>query len=450
MPLPYDETDPRSILTYAKHLVDSTLRPIVTPQDETPAYRKHKGQFGNLLERFYFLFEPKSTNPDFPEAELELKASPLKRLKSKKEYRSKERLVLGMIDYMKLPKEAFELSSFILKNQNLLIVFYEWSKEKNLLDYPVRIVDIWSFLDLPDEDQKIIREDWYKIADKVRAGKAHELSEGDTLYLGACTKGADSTKTRQQPHSDVPAKGRAYSLKQPYVNLLLERDFGVAKLNTQPVVSTIADYKPGQTFEELVLERLMTFRGMTDAEIARKVKYRPVKRPKHFHALLTKRMLGVTQGEVREFEKASILTRTVRLDGSGRPKEDISFPAFKYVDLATEEWDQSTIKETLERRFLFVAYQSDVNGALRLKKALFWTMPFVDLEGPVKEVWAATARLALAERPEEAPRASQTTVAHVRPHARRASDTDLLPSGKPARKQCFWLNKDYVKSILVE
>ena len=52
--------------------------------------------------------------PDFPEAGLELKSSPIKELKSGKKS-SKERLVLGMIDYMSITNENFECSSFIKK-----------------------------------------------------------------------------------------------------------------------------------------------------------------------------------------------------------------------------------------------------------------------------------------------------------------------------------------------
>lgn len=37
---------------------------------------------------------------------------------------------------------------------------------------------------------KVIQSDWEKIVNKVKIGEAHNLSEGDTLYLGACTKGS--------------------------------------------------------------------------------------------------------------------------------------------------------------------------------------------------------------------------------------------------------------------
>ena len=42
---------------------------------------------------------------------------------------------------------------------------------------------------IPEKDLLIMKQDYEKIITKIKAGKAHELSEGDTTYLGACRKG---------------------------------------------------------------------------------------------------------------------------------------------------------------------------------------------------------------------------------------------------------------------
>ena len=47
------------------------------------------------------------------------------------------------------------------------------------------------------------------IVAKIRNGQAHLLSEGDTFYLGACTKGS---QWRSQSESAVPAKPWIFSL----------------------------------------------------------------------------------------------------------------------------------------------------------------------------------------------------------------------------------------------
>lgn len=96
--LPYKINDKNSIVTYAKRLINKSLRDICSEKILTD--KKNKGGYGQLLEKFYFLYEPNSdTEPDFKEAGLELKSSPIKKLK-RLDYVSKERLVLNIINYL--------------------------------------------------------------------------------------------------------------------------------------------------------------------------------------------------------------------------------------------------------------------------------------------------------------------------------------------------------------
>jgi DNA mismatch repair protein MutH len=214
--LPYDINDKNSIITYAKQLVNKTLRDLCDEKIVTD--KKNKGGFGQLLEKFYFLYEPNSdTEPDFKEAQLELKSSPIKKLK-RLDYVSKERLVLNIINYIDIVNENFYNSSLIKKNKHLLLVFYLYEQNKNKLDFRIDIVDEW---ELTNIDLEIIKKDWQTIQQKIINGKAHELSEGDTLYLGACTKGSKGGNLREQPYSNIKAKQRAFSLKQGYVNHII-------------------------------------------------------------------------------------------------------------------------------------------------------------------------------------------------------------------------------------
>lgn len=41
---------------------------------------------------------------------------------------------------------------------------------------------------IPEKDLLLIKSDYETIANRVRKGEAHLLSEGDTMYLGACRK----------------------------------------------------------------------------------------------------------------------------------------------------------------------------------------------------------------------------------------------------------------------
>src|SRR5699024_9465416 len=73
------------------------------------------------------------------------------------------------------------------------------------------------------DDLEIIKSDYQIIADKIISGNAHELSESDTMYLGAATKGSTAERSLQPQHynSAIPAKRRAFSLKQGYMTYVL-------------------------------------------------------------------------------------------------------------------------------------------------------------------------------------------------------------------------------------
>jgi DNA mismatch repair protein MutH len=215
--MPYNPKDKKSVISYAKLLKGKTLRQICEPAILEHNYTG-KGNFGQILEKFYFGYNPNSkSEADFFEIGMELKTSPLKQLINN-EYRSKERLVLNLINYIEVVNQNFENSDFWKKNANILLIFYLHKSGFDILDYLIKLVDEWNF---PITDLEVIKRDWEFIRQKVVEGKAHELSEGDTFYLGACTKGANASSVRKQPFSAVPAKQRAYSLKQGYVNHII-------------------------------------------------------------------------------------------------------------------------------------------------------------------------------------------------------------------------------------
>ena len=121
MKLPYNPDDKNSIIAYAKKLKGKALCD-VCDKDLIKNNLKGKGHYGQILEEFYFFYKPNSdSEPDFPLAKLELKSSPLKRLKNN-EYRSKERLVLNIINYVNVVNQDFENSDFVKKNSKEIIL----------------------------------------------------------------------------------------------------------------------------------------------------------------------------------------------------------------------------------------------------------------------------------------------------------------------------------------
>ena len=172
-----------------------------------------KSYVGHLIEKSIFEYEPNSKSfPDLDYLDLEIKATPVKKVKNN--YVSKERLVLNIINYCEENWNNFEDSSFWKKNKNLLIVFYEYFLNHPKTDYKILKSIIYKY---PEEDFDVILNDWLIIAQKVINGKAHEISERDTLYLSACTKGKNHESMRKQPFSNILAKQRAYSFKPSYM-----------------------------------------------------------------------------------------------------------------------------------------------------------------------------------------------------------------------------------------
>lgn len=441
--LPYDPADRDSIVEYATRLIGRTLRDIL---DELPPeidFLAHKGGLGTTLERLYFGYEPNSNpEPDFAEACIELKVTPVKKTRGR--YVAKERLVLSMIDYMTIDSEEWESSSFLKKNSHILMIFYLHEVGKDPRDFTFKLVKMW---DLPEEDLEMIRHDWQTIADKVRAGLAHEISEGDTNYLSACVKAAKGTDRRKQPHSSELAKPRAYSLKSSYMTRLIADAMGYQA----PALKTIAaaETKQGMPFETAIAARFEPFIGWSADQIALHFGVPTSPRPKSFYALLTKRILGLGDKETAaEFVKADIQTKTMRLLPSGRPKEDISFPAFKYLDLVEQDWESSDLRESLTKRFFFVIYRLDAAGVPHLEDTRFWTMPVTDVDGYARECFEETVLRIREDRAEYLPKKSENPAVHVRPHGRNSQDVLPTPSGRLVCRKSFWLSGGYIKDQL--
>ncbi len=455
MNLPYNHEDKDSIRVYAQKLKGKTLRQVCDVSIVENSY-SGKGKFGQLLEKFYFLYEPNSNSePDFPIAGVELKSSPLKKEK-KNNYKAKERLVLNIINYLEIIEQDFETSSFWKKNAYLLLVFYLYEVDTNSIDYVIKLVDGWNY---PNTDLEIIKKDWETIKQKVLAGKAHELSEGDTFYLGACTKGGKGGNPRKQPNNKILAKQRAFSLKQGYVNHIIA-SIANDMTGLYGKLITSENVAKKQTIEEIVLAKFKPYYEKTVDEIVSILNIELNRTAKAFHANLTKAILGIELNkEIEEFEKAEIIVKTVRLKKNNLPKEDISFPNFRYDELVSQDWEESDIKATLEHKFLFIFFQF-VDNQLVLKKVKFWNMPFQDLE-EAKKVWLETKKIVKNgnivkeikgnKRRTNFPNKKFNKVSHVRPHAQNANDTYPLPftdkvtNADTYTKHSFWLNNTYVR-----
>jgi DNA mismatch repair endonuclease MutH len=451
------------VITAANRALKKTLKDFI-PSEEllgisetvTTYGKNRKGYFGDLIEQYIFGMKNNGrAEADFKVAGIELKSTPLKR-HATKHYVAKERLVFSMIDYQNVIKEKWETSSFLEKNKLLLIMFYLYlNKEQSILDYEFEFVHLLNLLkDISVQDAEQIRKDWEFIVDKIRRGEAHLLSEGDTFYLGACTKAANSRVVRDQPKSDVRAKPRAFSLKQTYLNYLIQKNL----LGIKPDAESLYEGEStDMTIDEIVTERFSAYIGKTDVEILSLLGWDTESRPKSYKRLLANRILtGKGSSKIEEFEKANVTLRVVTLEKSGTLKESISFPAFDYKDLITQVWydDKEEVMSDFHaqletKRFLFVVFQKTNNREVVLKRVRFWNFPIEDL-AEAERVFDTTISCIEDGRYRDLPKIADSRVAHVRPHAKDGSDTVETPHGTREIKRSFWLNAKYIQHVLSE
>ena len=428
----YDAYDIDSIVEYATKLVGHSLRDFV-PVDRLADPHRRRGSFGNAVEEYYFKYELNSdSSPDFAEVGLELKTTPVKK-NSKGELVSKERLVFTMIDYMSVVDEDFEHSQFLKKASDVLLITYLYEPEKDVLDYVIEAVARWG---LPEEDIPQIRHDWETVVNKIRSGRAEDISSGDTLYLEACTKAKDATVRRAQPFSDVPAKPRAWALKASYMTAVQRRIIDqmqqIPRSGDEGTLDLLA----------LLKKRFAPYVGLTETELAERF---GVSGSKDRCARITSRILGVeTDATIEEFEKAGIKPKTIRLQRSGRPKEAMSFPAFDYFELSRRRFEESDFLGYLQQQYLFVLYREDEAGAYRLRDVCLWQMPESNLD-EARRCYEQMQDNVRRGRADISVKSSENCCCHVRPHGRDSRDTRPQPYGDPVVKKCFWLNQSYLQ-----
>lgn len=431
----YDATDPESIVRFAKRLEGKTLREMSGAPD-LPDPHVRRGSFGNALEEYYFKYAINSDSaPDFSEAGLELKATPMKKT-AKGELVAKERLVLTMIDFMEVPEESFETSHLLAKAKDMLLVTYLYEQDKNPVDYPIQFAERWS---IPEDDMPQIKEDWETVVGKVREGHAEDISGGDTVYLEACTKAKDSSVRRQQPFSDVPAKPRAWALKASYMTGV-ERQL----LNKSQAIRR-EEGEEGLSVLELIRKRFEPYFGMSQDELMAKFE---VSNSKNSCARITNCILGISKGKnAAELEKAGAKPKTIRLQGNGRPKEAISFPAIDYFELEDTPFEESEFRAQIEQLYFFVIYREAEKGVFRLADVCFWRMPDAD-HGEARRCYEQMRENVRGGHADVSVTSKENRCCHVRPHARNAADTKPQPHGEPVTKKCFWFNQGYMADEL--
>lgn len=481
--LKYDDANPLSIKEYGELLIGQTFFDVLNTaaieedlKQETikkvnnPRY---KGGMGHLIEKYHFDYEINNDQePDFPKAGVELKVTPYE-IGKKGGYSAGERLVITMISYTEPVEENFFTSHAYSKFRLTLLVHYLRNLDLQRIDYPIDFVTLFS---PPEEDLKIIQQDYEDIITKVREGRAHEISEGDTMYLGACTKGSTAIKSLvpqelYAPHIKAPK--RAFCFKQSYMTYLLNK-YVRNQVNTYESILGNVSQLDNQTFENLIVNTINKHKGKTSIQLSKEFGVKPGS--KSFYSSLAYRLLGIKSNRAEEFIKSNIEVKAIRIEENGNMDESISFPSIKLKELINEEWEESTFYNDLSsKRYLFVVYKKLGNDYV-LKGCQLWNMPYVDLE-EARKGWEGIQKVVNDgpllykkfkkngidfEVKNNFPKKNDNRVIHIRPHTseryyvletgeivgKNPAYGDELPDGRVMTKQSFWLNNSYVLGVL--
>ena len=448
----------QEIEVISKSAIGKTMNDILKEELVSIGEIDNKGGLGQLVEQYLFGIQTNSeSEPDFMPAGIELKVTPYKKIKGGK-LSAKERLVLNIINYMDEWKNDFRHSHFWMKNNTIQLLWYLWEPNKDFKNYKItheRLMEL-----ALSNNIKQIASDWNFIINKIKEGKAHELSEADTMYLGACTKGANSNSKREQPFNDIHAMQRAFCFKTSYMTQLVRKYIGDYS-DVEKVLKGTKD-----SFNQYVLEVVNEFKGKSQKELMRE--FNIDSKAKNINSMIISRMFNVQRklADTEEFQKANIIPKTIRIEENGRIKESISFPAFKYTELINQNWEDSDLREQLETtKYMFFVFKK-TKGEYIFKGIKLWNMPETDIETSVMEMWKKTYNaistgnivksITNKKRKTNFPGMSENKVCHVRPHGRNAKDTaplpvaDKLTGATKYTKHCFWINNSYIKKIVEE
>lgn len=442
----------------AKSAIGKTFRELKDKELVTASEKSlKKGGLGQLVEiALYGIQTNSDSEPDFMPAGVELKVTPYKKNKNGS-LSAKERLVLNIIDYNTEFANEFRSSHFWFKNNKIQLMWYLHESNKDKLDY---VITHEKFLELAlSEDIKQIEKDWNTIINKIKNGKAHEISEADTMYLGACTKGANKESKREQPFSNIRAMQRAFCFKTSYMTGLVRKYIG----NYEDVEKILKD--SNHSFDDFVNNVINKYKGKTQSVLMKELSIDS--KAKNIFSMIISKMFNVKSKlrDIDEFIKAKIIPKTIRVEDNGRIIESMSFPYFKFNDIANIDFEDSDLKEELETtKYMFFIFKY-IDNEYVFKGIKLWNMPELIIESKVKEMYEKTQKVIRdgnivnhiderGRRITNFPGMSDNGICHVRPHGRDSYDTISLPvadkvtGANEFTKQCFWINNNYIKEVI--
>ena len=420
------------LLEYTSNIKGKTFKQIDSENLlKNTTLKKQKGILGQVVEKGFYKYPLNSNSiADFEELGIELKVSGY--IKNKNGgIRAKERLVLSKINYNDIIHETYERSHLLGKCKEMLIIWYHYNSKKPIEEFEITNYQLYDM----SKDENIFKNDFEIIKNKVMDGKAHELSEGDTSYLGACTKAAKSTDRTTQPFSPIKAKPRAFSLKNSYMNGILQESLHpkIIEIKSNPIKSKptqlmrhnkrtynqseideiiselenkinskyeenkimtneidynnlISNEPEFKTIQEYIQYKLTPYICKTQIEIMNELtgKTYEDKIPKNINKLISDILIG-KDNELKKmelFNKTNYMIKNLPVNGFN-PLERMSFKTVSISDF-DEDWEDSYWKNYFEEITLItICYEGksgSKNGYRRLKYVRNITFDDFDLD----------------------------------------------------------------------
>lgn len=201
-----------------------------------------------------------------------------------------------------------------------------------------------------------------------------------------------------------------------------------------------------QNIEDRISAEFAEYYDLSDSELFQALRM-PQTQAKSKLYLISTKIIARSGLMLSALEREGFEMKTVRLESDGSLKESMSFKQIDYEGIVDETWESSYWRHTLRKRFIFVVFQKDRQGVVRLRKVKFWSMPDDDLS-TARDFWEHTKRNVRANDYNNFILQSDDMICHVRPKARDSRDFAPTPQGGMAPKKAYWLNSNYIRRII--
>lgn len=374
---------------------------------------------------------------------VELKVTAAKQLKNGK-FRAKERLVLSLIDYMMDYPEELKDSHLYSKIELMLIIYYLY--DPNLTKEEYHLLASF-FYNMSKHDISIIEEDYKIIISKIKNGEAHLLSGADTFYLEACTKASSGSVTRSQKYSEIPAKQRAFALKNSFMSTLLNNN-----LNDKPEI--VHDEKNDLMHIKKVLDGMI---GKTYNSL--KAEYAPnIGNPKNEKAIVFRKALGVKTNSLDDlslFKKANVQFKTFNITHTLAPSDGVNYFSLNWNDFDTDAWEESRLFEVLNTKFFYCYFQKN-KETKELTFAGYKFHGFTEEEiDAAKRDWTKVCNLYLSgadiEENLHTLKQSQNELFYVRTKGENKEKSQrVYNNGQTIKGVAWWINNKWLKNNVIK